>query len=108
MRQTCIYVGLSDADTRDQRFETRKYVSVLKNVCLAYHVGFSVEGIRGGYFHEDGTFVEENSLKLTLLDADRDTIRQIAEDLCVFFRQESVLVTESEAASYFLKAGLDA
>ena len=33
MTETRIYVGLNDAETREQKFKTEKYMSILKNVC---------------------------------------------------------------------------
>lgn len=48
----------------------------------------------GGYFHDNGDYVEEKTLVLTLIDAEKDTIQKIAEDLRELFHQESVLLTE--------------
>ena len=53
MTETKIYVGLNDAETRKQRFETTRYLGMLKNICQNYHVAFSVDIEEGGYFHED-------------------------------------------------------
>ncbi|MBQ6018644.1 MAG: hypothetical protein IJL26_00560 [Clostridia bacterium] len=101
--QTTIYVGLNDADTGAQRFDTEKYVSILKNVCRGYRVAFSVHRINGGYFHEDGRYTEENTLCLTLMDIPADTVTEIAKDLCAFFHQESVMVTTSPCSVVFVK-----
>ena len=106
VRQTQIYVGLNDSDTYQQKFETEKYVSILKKVCKGYRVAFSMSLINGGYFHDDGTYVEENSLMLTLLDVDEKTVEEIAKDLCAFFHQESVMVSTSEAEVRFVKESL--
>ncbi|MCR5042101.1 MAG: hypothetical protein K6C36_08415 [Clostridia bacterium] len=106
MKQTMIYVGLNDSVTHVQKFDTQKYMSVLKNVCRSYHAAFSVHTINGGYFHEDGSYVEETTLCLTLMDLPENTVREIAQDLCAFFHQESVMVSESEADVYFLKEDL--
>ncbi len=105
-KQSVIYVGLSDADTHDQRFDTEKYVSVLKNVCRSYHTGFSFHTITGGYFHDEGTYVEENTLVVTLVGTDSGTVLEIARDLCAFFRQESVMVAVSEAKMCYVSAEL--
>ncbi len=59
VRQANIYIGLKDSEVYEQLFETEKYISILKNVCKAYRVAFSMNRINGGYFHEDGTYVEE-------------------------------------------------
>ena len=106
VRQTQIYIGLNDSSTYTQKFETEKYVSILKRVCQGYRVAFSMSLINGGYFHDDGTYVEENTLMLTLLDVDEETIEEIAKDLCAFFNQESVMVSSSEAEVHFVKENL--
>ena len=103
MTETRIYVGLNDSQTRKQKFETEKYLGILKDICRNYHVAFSVDIEEGGYFHEDGEYTEETSLVLILIDADRDITQEIAKDLCTFFRQESVLITENKVTGYFLQ-----
>lgn len=102
MMQTTIYIGLNDSVTHEQKFETEKYLSILKSVCQSYHVAFSVNVISGGYFHEDGTYVEETTLVLMMLDVDAVTVNEIAKDLCVFFNQESVMVTTAPAKVHFV------
>ena len=106
MKSTTIYIGLNDADTHVQKFDTEKYLSVLKKVCYAYHTAFSVHTVDGGYFHEDGSYVEETTLALTLMDVPEETVREMARDLCSFFHQESVMVTESASEVYFVKENL--
>ncbi|MBR0482369.1 MAG: hypothetical protein IJJ48_07855 [Firmicutes bacterium] len=98
-----IYVGLNDSVTHEQKFDTEKYVAILKDVCRNYHVAFSVYTVNGGYFHDDGSYVEETSLILTLMDTDKKIVEEIAKDLCVFFHQESVMVTASDSEVYFVE-----
>ncbi|MBQ6333862.1 MAG: DUF3574 domain-containing protein [Erysipelotrichaceae bacterium] len=105
-RQACIYVGLNDSDTHVQEHDTERYVSILQNVCKAYHVAFSMSQIKGGYLHEDGTYVKEDSLALTFLDVDDEVIKEIAKDLCAFFNQESVMVTYMPAEILFIKESI--
>ena len=102
VRQACIYIGLNDSKTHEQIFATDKYISILKKVCKAYRTAFSVNQINGGYFHDDGTYVDENSLILTLLDVDEKIVEEISKDLCAFFNQESVLVTYTDAKVRFV------
>ena len=97
-----IYIGLNDAVTKKQMFETEKYLDVLKTVCRSYHVPFSVNKEQGGYFHEDGTYTEENSFVLLLIGTEREVVKNIAKDLCTFFGQESVMVTENQIGGYFI------
>ena len=104
--QTTIYVGLNDSETGVQKFGTEKYLSILKNVCRSYRVAFSVQLINGGYFHEDGHYTEENSLRLTLMNVPEQEVMEIAKDLCVFFNQESVMVSSSTTSTIFVNEKL--
>ena len=101
-----IYIGLNDAVRKEQLFETSKYVSVLKNVCRNYGIPFSFSIIEGGYMHDSGEYTQETSLVLTLIDVDQNIVKDIAEDLCVFFKQESVLVTSGNVESYIVRGSL--
>ena len=93
MLEARIYVGLRDKDSREQKFDTEKYKEILKDVCRNYHAPFSLQVIEGGYYHDDGGWVEENTLLITLIGIPRWTIHEIARDVCVFFHQESVMIT---------------
>ena len=101
MTETRIYIGLNDTQTKEQIYETDMYMNVLKYVCRNYHVAFSVNIENGGYFHDDGEYTEETSFVLVLTNADRKVVNEIAKDLCSFFHQESVLVTENRMTGYF-------
>ena len=105
MTETRIYVGLNDAETREQKYENETYVDILKDVCRSHHIAFSLDIEEGGYYHEDGEYTEETSLVLILVEADPDTVQAIAKDLCARFHQESVLITEDRVSGRFI--GLD-
>lgn len=64
--------------------------------------------MQGGYIHENGEYTQENTIVLTFIGVPRRTIDEIAEDLCVFFRQESVLVTSSLVQSRMVSGTVDA
>ena len=106
MIETKIYVGLNDSETKTQRLETGKYMGILKSVCRSYGVAFSFVLEQGGYLHEDGSYTEENTLVLSLIDTDETVIDEIAKDLCVFFHQESVMITKDSVKVYFVKERL--
>ncbi len=106
MIETKIYVGLNDSETLKQEHETVKYVSVLKHVCSNYHIPFSFSLAQGGYMNENGEYTEELTLVITLIDVEKKIINEIAKDLCVFFHQESVLITEDRVRSFFINESL--
>ena len=106
MTETKIYVGLNDSVTLKQEFETEKYVSILKNVCKSYKIPFSFNFSQGGYIHENGNYTEELTLVITIIDVDKNIIDEIARDLCAFFHQESVLITEDRVRAYYINQPL--
>ena len=106
MIERTISVGLNDAATKQQEYQTEMYVDIMKHVCQSYHVAFSFIVSDGGYFHENGDYTQEKTLVICLIDTQKDIVDAIAKDLCVFFHQESVLITESEVRAYYLKEKL--
>ena len=107
MTETKIYVGLNDSTEKRQLLETEKYISVLRNVCYAYGTPFSFGVEEGGYIHENGEYTRETTLVLTLIDVKRNTVNEIAKDLCSFFHQESVLITEDIVRTYYVSESLE-
>lgn len=107
MKETKIYVGLNDSVSLTQLFDSEKYVSILKHVCANYHVPFSFSIVQGGYYHESGELTQENTLLITLIDVDDKIVDEIAKDLCVFFHQESVMITYEHAKVRFIKESLE-
>ncbi|MBR0462604.1 MAG: DUF3574 domain-containing protein [Erysipelotrichaceae bacterium] len=107
VKQATIYVGLNDSETKEQKYDLKRYVDVLKDVCKAYNTAFSLYLANGGYFHDDGTYVDENTLVVMLLGTAEETVNEIARDLCVFFNQESVMVTYDTAEVHFVRESID-
>jgi len=103
MTETKIYIGLNDSLTNQQEHNTEMYINVMKYVCKSHHVPFSFVITEGGFFHENGDYTQEQTLVLSLIDVDKDIAESIAKDLCAFFHQESVLMTESMVRAYYVK-----
>ncbi len=106
MTETKIYVGLNDGYTLKQEHDTEKYISILKDVCRSYRIPFSFSLAQGGYMHENGEYTQELTLVISLMDTDKATVDEVAKDLCAFFNQESVLITEGKVESYFIRESL--
>ena len=107
MKEIKIYVGLNDSETMKQEYSTERYIRILEQVCKNYHVAFSFSVAQGGYFHEDGRYTQETSLVLSLIDSEEKAVSEIANDLCVFFHQESVLITEDNVRAYYVNGIID-
>lgn len=107
MFKTDIYIGLNDQDTKIQKFETSKYISILKNVCISYKVPFSLNVIDGGYIHENGEYTSEKTLVLSLIGIEKNTVEEIAKDLCTFFHQESVMIIVDRIRMYSIHSDME-
>lgn len=106
MVEARIYVGLRDRESHEQMFDTEKYKSILKNVCKNYQAPFSLQVIEGGYFHDDGSWVDESTLLITLIDTPQKKVYEIARDVCTFFHQESVMITCTPMFRFNVRDGL--
>ena len=102
-----ICVGFNDGDTKEQRFSEETYERIITNICRGYQISYSVGKLTGGYVHDDGTFVKENSAQIILIGATEEQVNEIAKDLCVFFNQESVLVIKSAATAKLVYESLE-
>ena len=102
-----ITVGLNDAESKVQEHNTETFESVIKKVCKGYHVAFSLSSCLGGYYHEDQTYVSENSLILTLIGAEEYMVEEISKDICAFFHQECVMVTHDKVFCRYVSESLE-
>ena len=107
MIEAKIYVGLNDKEKHEQIFSLEKYKSVVKSICRNYRVNFSLYILEGGYFHEDNnSYVEENTIMITLIGIAKETIDEIAKDICAFFNQESVMIVYNPVNVFSVKENL--
>ena len=95
-----IYIGLNDMDEYEQKFDTETYMRIAKYAAHIYAGGFTISKTTGGFVHENGVFVEENSIVISLFDANETQVEELATNLCTFFKQESVLVTKENVEMY--------
>ena len=93
MIESRIYVGLCDRDSHEQIHDTETYKEALKNICRNHKSPFSLQVIEGGYFHNDGSWVDENTLLITLIGTPQMVAYKIAKEVCTAFHQESVMIT---------------
>ena len=102
-----ISIGLNDSESRVQKHDTEVFERIVRNVCKGYHVAFSLSKCLGGYYHEDLSFVSENSLILTLIGAEEYMVEEISKDICAFFHQECVMVTHDRVQCRFVSEALE-
>ena len=106
LEETKVYIGLNDSETKEQKLETDRYISILKKICQAYDVPFSFNVVEGGYMHDNGEYTEEKSIVLTFIDVKQETVDEVAKEACVLFHQESVLITVDQIHARSIRESL--
>ena len=62
--------------------------------------GSELQVIEGGYFHNDGSWVDENTLLITLIGTPQIVVYKIAKEVCTAFHQESVMITSNAVVRF--------
>ena len=90
-----IYLGFSDRDTLTQNVIPEQVINRLAEVFSEWQIGFSLVKQFGGYVFEDGTYICENSIIVTLIaDPNVEDITPSIYRLKEQLNQESVLVVK--------------
>ena len=97
-----IYIGCNDSQLRDELVSENELKEMVVSFFKKYEVDFSMYSAKGGYLHEDGSFVSENSLCVNIVGArDLDIIR-LAKSLSMFMNQECSLIVKDEIKTEFM------
>lgn len=85
-----LYVGLFDQESKAQEVSTLDAFKVASNL-LTEIIGFgTITEAHGIYTHNDGSLVDEPTLRIEVSDIDRESMKRLALALKAAFNQESV------------------
>ena len=98
-----IIIGLKDKDTYEQILPTSKFISIVTSICKSNNIGYSIHTMDGGYIDNNGVYIQEKSLNISLMYVTRKQVLKIANILKDLFNQESVIVLEQKEDSYLIK-----
>lgn len=87
-----IYVGLSD-----QNHNRLKNIKAIRNKFSSYfkdeRIDFTITDLIGGYVLENGEYMIEDSIKITVTGiSDKELIKEFTDEVKTLLNQESVLV----------------
>lgn len=94
-----LYLGLNDKDTKKQRISTKKALDIITNKIAVLFDGGSVYRGNGVYKHDDKQTVIENTVRIELLFASDDKVKNFCQDLKTLFNQESVAFEKASVNS---------
>ncbi len=92
-----IYFGSKGLQGNDEVSYFEKIRASIIDLLLESQAGFSLTDQLGGYIRHNGTFLSEDSMKLTIIgQVDMDSLRTVIENIKREFSQESVLIVKKE------------
>ena len=85
-----IFVGLNDQKSKTQEISTLDAYKIASNL-LVDIIGFgTITESKGIYTHDDGTIVQETTLRIEVSNIDLEPMKRLAIALKQAFNQESV------------------
>lgn len=99
IKKFTLYMGLNDKDAKVQKIATVEAYKIVSSLIANRFDGGTIFEAQGIYKHENGTIVTEATLRIELLFAAKDDVRDFVNLLKEMFNQESIAVQEEDIAS---------
>lgn len=98
-----IYIGLNDKDSKKQETSTRRAREEVIKILNANNItGLTMYEVMGAFKHEDGFVTYEKSLKVELLEVNKNEVLKSIEELKKALNQESILLEIEKKEISFL------
>ena len=99
MKKFNLTIGLNDKDTKTQLYDDITAYKIVENILKQYLDGYTILKAFGGYKHDDGTFTQENSLRVEILFTTALQVKIICDKIKQALNQESIAVETIEINS---------
>lgn len=96
IKQHTLVVGFNDKDTKKQEFTTKQILSRIVNILETNTNGYSIRQNKGGYRHNNKTFINEKSATIDLMFIKDKQVKFIINELKTQLNQESILYTKTK------------
>lgn len=97
-----LYIGLNDQNSKRQEISTIDAFKIVSRVLREKCGGATITQATGIYTHEDGTIVEETTLRCEIFGATLETVTEAAKMLKLILNQESIALSEVVTKSTFI------
>lgn len=102
MKKTVVTIGLNDQDTKFQVIDTDTAKKTVTNLLIYNCIdGATITDAVGVYRHESGVLITENSIQVTIFDADMTNVYNACKAIKNALNQESVVIENLETNTVF-------
>lgn len=90
-----MFIGCNDSFSKEEVIDIQNLEDAVASFFKRHHIDFTLLRVKGGYRHENGPFVIENTLCITVIGAPTFDIVKLAKDFSEYMNQEKVLIVKS-------------
>lgn len=94
-----IIIGCNDSFSKDEYVKYDELSKIIVDFFRRKEVDFSLLKQDGGYLYNDGSFVLENGVCVTIIGADDTKIINLAKSFKMIMNQDEVLVIKNKIAA---------
>lgn len=92
MNKYTLYIGLNDKDTKRQQLDNLEASKIVQNILTEKTGGGTIYNATGVYKHEDGTVIIENTLRVEIVAAALEAVREAITIIKTALNQESIIL----------------
>lgn len=97
-----IFIGCIDNQARDKEIVSEDELKEIVSTFFEKNkIDFSIFTAKGGYLHNDGWFVTENTLCISIVGSSDLAIIKLAKSLSMYMNQEYSLVVKKDVQMSF-------
>ena len=96
-----IFIGCGDYHLQDEIISEGELREMVAQFFRRNEIDFSMFSAKGGYLRQDGRFISENTLCISIIDSDDLDIVRLAKSLSMFMNQERALVVKDVINTVF-------
>ena len=90
MKKFILTIGLNDKDTYTQKYDTITAYKMIEDTLKIYTNGYTIYETKGGYRHDNGTYISETSIRVELMFISKTQVLVIANQLKTTLNQETI------------------
>ena len=97
-----IYIGCIDNQLRDKEVVSEDELRAMVSSFFERNkTDFSIFSAKGGYLHDDGWFVTENTLCISIIDSSDTDIIKLTKNFSMFMNQENSMIVKQKIQTKF-------